>query len=323
MARPMALPHKHTDAADDLVSARAFGRIDIAVTIGMILLWGFNIIAMKMLVEGAGTFPSIVMRQGIVALICLPFLRVVPGRMVAILIMGVLSGALFYIAIAVSLAISENVSALAIAGQLNVPFALVLAVIFQQEKIGTIRMIGIALGLGGVVLLVFDPQAGRELPGIAVSALGSLIWASSTLIQRRLGGIPVLNLSGWIGLIGTLVLLPVALLFDPAGLAAIPSLDPIFWGWACYAAIGSSIGGHGAMIWLLQRHDVATVSPLTIPTPVVSVAFATWWFGTPLTGLMIIGGLIALSGVFIVAVRNATRSRDLALARLNEEATRP
>lgn len=301
---------------------RGFGRLDWAVAVMMMLLWGFNIIAMKSAVDSAGALPGAFLRQAIVALVCLPFLRIVPGRMKLIGILGVLSGGLFYVAVGLSLKVTNNVSALAIAGQLGVPFSLILAVIFLKEKIGIPRLIGIVLALFGVVLLVFDPAAGKELPAIAISAVGSLIWATATLIQRNLGGIGVLNISGWLGLIGSLVILPFALLLEPNGMAKLLHLSAETYAWTIYAALGSSIGGHGAMVWLLQRHSVSTVSPLTIPTPVISVAFATWWFGTPLTWLMIAGGLIALAGVSIVAVRNAQKARELARARLLKEGTR-
>jgi O-acetylserine/cysteine efflux transporter len=311
----------HDSPAPDLPE-RGFGRLDWAVAIAMMLLWGFNIIAMKSAVDSAGALPGAFLRQAIVAVVCLPFLRIVPGRMRLIGVLGVLSGGLFYVAVGLSLQVSTNVSALAIAGQLGVPFSLILAVIFLKEKIGIPRLIGIILALFGVVLLVFDPKVAGEMPAIAISACGSLIWAIATLIQRNLGGIGVLNISGWLGLIGSLVILPFALLLEPDGMAMLPNLSMETYAWTIYAALGSSIGGHGAMVWLLQRHSVSTVSPLTIPTPVISVAFATWWFGTPLTPLMIAGGLIALLGVSIVAIRNAQRSRMLAEARLMKEGTR-
>ncbi|WP_373488887.1 DMT family transporter [Blastomonas sp.] len=310
------------DSLLDAPAERGFGRLDWSIAIAMMLLWGFNIIAMKSVVDAAGALPGALLRQAIVALACLPFLRIVPGKMRLIVLLGVLSGGAFYVAIGLSLALATNISALAIAGQLGVPFSLILAVIFLKEKIGIPRLIGIILALFGVLLLVFDPEAGRELPALAISACGSMVWAIATLIQRNLGGIGVLNITGWLGLIGSLVILPFAVLIEPEGVAMLTSLSAETYAWTAYAAIGSSIGGHGAMVWLLQRHPISTVSPLTIPTPVISVCFATWWFGTPLSWLMIAGGLIALVGVSIVAIRNAQRSRALAEARLLREGTR-
>lgn len=315
-SRPSADAHPNVDAP------RGFGAIDYAVAVAMILLWGFNIIAMKIVVDAAGAFPTAFLRQFMVAIICLPFIRIVPGRMAAILSLGVISGGFFYLSISLSLAVADNVSALAIASQLGVPFSLILAVIFLKEKIGWPRMTGILLALSGVVLLVFDPEAGKELLGLAFSALASLLWAIATLIQRKTGGIGILNISGWMGIMGCVTLLPVAMVFDPEGMANITHLPMPVYGWTAYAAIGSSICGHGALVWLLQRHDVSVVSPLTIPTPVVSVAFAAWWFHTPITWLMALGGLIAMGGVTIVAIRNAQKARQQAKARLYNEAGR-
>jgi O-acetylserine/cysteine efflux transporter len=56
---------------------------------------------------------------------------------------------------------------------------------------------------------------------------------------------------------------------------------------------------------LLQRHPVSAVVPLTLPTPVIAVIAAAIWFGTPMTPVMIAGGLLVLTGVAIVTLRTA------------------
>jgi O-acetylserine/cysteine efflux transporter len=55
---------------------------------------------------------------------------------------------------------------------------------------------------------------------------------------------------------------------------------------------------------------VSTVSPLTLPTPLMSVAIAVAVLGTPITGQMIAGGILTLIGVAIITFRTA-KSRDL------------
>jgi O-acetylserine/cysteine efflux transporter len=286
-------------------SRSPLGPLDCSVAIAMVVAWGFNIIAMKIIVGEAGALPSAMLRQLMVFAICLPFLRIVPGRMLALTGFGLLSGAAFYLAVSWSLAVADNVGALAIAGQLGVPFSLILAVLILKERIHWRRIAGILLALAGVVLLLFDPEAGKEIHGILVTALASLIWAFGALIQRGLKGVPVLTITAWVGAMGSLVMIPVTLIGDPAGFAAIADLPLSAFGWVAYAAIVSSIMGHGAMAWLLQRHDVSVIVPFTIPTPVISVAAAAWWFGTPVTPLMMLGGLIAIAGVAIVALRTA------------------
>lgn len=281
------------------------GPRDLAVAAAMNILWGLNIIAVKMAVTEIAPLTAAFLRQAVVLLVCVGALRIVSGRMRSLLLLGVLSGGLFYVAINLSLSVSTNVSALAIAGQLGVPFSLLLAIVVLRERIHWPRMVGIALSLGGVVLLVFDPAAGRELAGLALTAVGSLIWAICSLIQRDLRGVAVLTIYAWVGLIGSIVLGVIALVVEPGAMRGIPDLQLRTMGWVAFSAIGSTVLGQGAMSWLLRRHSVSVVTPLTLAAPVVSVFAAAYWFGNPLTVLMLAGGAVAMLGVGIVTIRTA------------------
>lgn len=282
-----------------------FGARDLGVAAVMNVMWGFNIIAVKMAVGTVGPLTAGFGRQLIVFAICAPALRVIPGRMRALVTLGLLSGGLFYVVINFSLAIAENVGALAIAGQLGVPFSLLLAIVVFRERIHWPRMAGIALSFAGVGLLVFDPAAARELPGIALTAVASAIWAVCSLIQRELKGVPVLTIYAWIGLIGALVLGPLAMMFEPDRVRAIPALPLSALGWVAFSAIGSTVIGQGSMSWLLQRHPVSTVVPFTLAAPVLSVFAAAWFFATPTTPVMLAGGAVAMLGIAIVTIRTA------------------
>lgn len=282
-----------------------FTGYDILVAIAMNVMWGLNLIAVKMGVDLVSPLTAGWLRQVMVLLICLPALRIVEGRMRELTLLGALAGGAFYIVVNISMAVSTNVSALAIAGQLGAPFSLVLAVIFLGERIHKYRIAGMTLAFAGVVLLVFDPHAVDERLGLALTALASFIWAICSLIQRRLIGVPVLTIYAWVGLVGTLVLLPVALIAEPAGMAGVSDLPLSTLGWILFSALGSTVIGQGAMSLLLQRHPVSAVVPLTLPTPVISVIAASVWFGTPLTPVMIAGGVIVLAGVAIVTLRTA------------------
>jgi O-acetylserine/cysteine efflux transporter len=278
---------------------------DLVVAAVMNLLWGMNIIAVKMAVIEIPPLTAALLRQAVVLLVCFSWLRVVPGRMKALAGFGMLTGGIYFLVINLSMAVATNVSALAIAGQLGVPFAMLLAVLILKERIHKYRIAGVAMSLLGVGILVFDPAVANEIPGIALTALASLIWAGSSLIQRSLRGVPVLTMYAWVGLLGVAILAPVTWVFEPEGIRSIPHLPLHSIGWVAFSAIGSTIIGHGSMSWLLQRHPVASVTPLTLAAPVLSVAFASLFFRTPLTPLMILGGIVALTGVAIVTIRSA------------------
>lgn len=151
---------------------------DFAVAAAMNVLWGLNIVAVKMAVDLIAPMTAALLRQAIVLLVCITALRIVRGKMLALSALGLLSGCAFYVVLNLSLAISDNVSALAIAGQLGVPFSLILAVIVFRERIRWPRILGISLSFAGVALLAFDPAAANEMPGIALTAVASAIWST-------------------------------------------------------------------------------------------------------------------------------------------------
>ena len=273
------------------------------------LFWGLNIVAVKMSVTMLAPFAAGGLRMLVVLVVCLTGLRIVPGRMRLLLLLGLLNGGAYFVIVNLSMRVSENISALAIAGQMGVPFALILGVLFQKERIALPRLVGIALSFGGVVLLVFDPAVAREVPGLLLTLLGTLVFAAGSLLQRRLAGISVLTLYAWIGLMGCATMTILSLLFEPGVIARLPDLRLGQFGWILFSAPGSTLVGHGGMAWLLQRHPLPTVMPLTLGTPVISVLASSWMFGTVLTPLMIAGGIVALSGVAIITVRSARSSR--------------
>ncbi|MFA6115654.1 MAG: DMT family transporter [Sphingomonas sp.] len=299
-----------TQAISGEGQAKGFGAHDLIVVAAMNILWGFNIIAVKMAVSEIAPLTAGFLRQILVLLVCIGSLRIMPGRMRALTALGILSGGAFYIATNLSLAITHHVGALAIAGQLGVPFSLLLAIFVFRERIRLPRVAGIVLSVAGVGLLVFDPTMVDEIPGLALTALASFIWAICSLIQRNLIGVPVLTIYAWIGLWGSIILGTIALVVETEAMWAIPHIPLRTFGWVVFSAVGSTVLGQGAMSWLLQRHPVSIVTPLTLAAPVIAVFATGWYFDTPPTMLMLTGGAIAMVGVAIVTIRTA-RAGDM------------
>lgn len=281
--------------------------LHLAAILAIDVVWGFNVVAVKEGVVSAGPMTAVLLRYVIATLVCLPFIRWLPGRMGLILFTGFIAGALFMSLGALSFAMANNLSALSIVGQLGVPFSLILAVIFLKEQIRWPRITAIAICFLGVVVMGFDPAIAHERIGILLTVAASLCWAVGNLLFRRLQGVPVLVIHGWLGLVSIPIMIALAQTFEPAKLAAIPDLPLSTWGWIAYSGIMSSLVGHGGMTWLFQRYPIAVVSPLTLPTPLISVAIAVAVYDTPITGQMLVGGLLTLVGVAIITIRTAQR----------------
>lgn len=282
-----------------------FGPRDLAVALAINLIWGLNIIAVKMSVNLVPPFTAALLRQAMVLVACLPWLRVVPGRMRDLIALSMVIGGAFFAIVNLSLVVTQNIGALAIAGQLGAPFSLILAVVFLGERIGPIRIAGMALAMSGCGLLVFDPMAAKEISGLLLTVFASLLWATGSLLQRRLIGVSIPTMYAWVGLGGTIVLAPLALFFERPVMTGAVTIPTVAFAWIAFSALGSTLIGSGGMAWLLQRHPVSTVIPVTLGAPVVGVLASSLVFGNPLTPVMVLGGVIAMAGVAIVTMRTA------------------
>jgi O-acetylserine/cysteine efflux transporter len=282
---------------------------DLALILIIDCVWALNIVAIKVAVGDAQPITAVMLRYCIVLLACLPWLRWLPGRMGAVLVTGLVAGALTMGLGSMSFGLAENVSALAIAGQLGVPFSLLLAVVIYKERIRWPRITAVLLCFAGVAVMGFDPAIIHENIALWLTVAGAFCWAGGNLLFRNLAGVPVPTIHAWLGAVSVPVLLVASLVFEPGAIAHVPQLHPATWGALAYSALGASVFGHGGMSWLFQRYPVSTVSPLTLPTPLLSVIVAVLVFGTPITPQMIAGGILTLAGVAIITLRTA-RARE-------------
>ena len=189
-----------------------FGALDLSVAAAMNILWGMNIIAMKVTVGALAPFTAGAARLAIVGLICAPWMRPPAGRVKALALFGLITGGLFLLFLNLALKVSTNVGALAIVGQMAVPIALVLGAVILKERMNRAQLTGIAVAIVGIVVLMFDPRIFGELPGLLLMLLAATAWGTSSLVQRQLAGVHVLTLYFWTGLMGTVLLLPMSLL---------------------------------------------------------------------------------------------------------------
>ena len=273
------------------------------------LIWAGNIVPIKLAVETAGPLTAVMLRYVVVLIACLPWLRWLPGKMRWVLLTGLVAGALAMGLGGLSFALADNISALAIAGQLGVPFSLILAVIIYKERIRWPRITAIALCFAGVIVMGFDPAIAHESIALWLTIAGSLCWALGNLLYHKLADVPVLTIHAWLATVSIPVLAIAAWVFEPQRLLAVPTLPWQLWLSVLYSGLLSSVLGHGGMTWLFQRYPVATIAPLTLPTPLFSVIVAVLVFGTPITLQMLIGGVLTLIGVTIITLRTA-RARD-------------
>ncbi len=283
-------------------------RRDLAFLMLINLAWGFNIVPTRLALLEVPPMTAACVRFALVALICLPWLKPVKGQGALLLGYGLAAGAIMFGLSNIAYAVAHNVSSLAIAGQLGVPFSLILGIVFLRERIKWPRLLGIALSFAGVAWFSFDPTAFSDLTPLLLVAAGSLAYATATLFQRQVKDVHGLTMQAWLGVISAPPLLLLSLLFEPGALAALPHASWQAWGSLLFSVVCASVIGHAGLSYLLQRYPISMISPLTLLAPIFGVAFGVVMLHTTLSSRMIQGGIVTVLGVGIITIRTAQRS---------------
>ncbi len=280
------------------VSQRHFARIMLINAI-----WGFNLVAIK---AGVDRFPPVFvgfLRFLIVALVVFPWLRVRRGEMRWLLIAAIFGGGLQFAVMYTGVALSGNMSSVAIAGQLGVPFATLLSVIVLGERIHWRRSVGIALSFAGVVVLGFNPVVLESWQGLALIVLGAFIGAIGLIAIKRVRDLDALELQAWLSWGSLPVFLALTLWLEDGQVESLRHIDLVGVAAVLYSALLASLFAHTAYFALIHRYPVSSVAPLTVLAPVFSVGFAILFLGDVLDWRMVIGGVMTLSGVAVIVMR--------------------
>jgi drug/metabolite transporter (DMT)-like permease len=191
-------------------------------------------------------------------------------------------------------------------------WATLIATLVLHEPLSRRKLVGLALGTVGMLLLIGDEmRVIRQAPAGALLILAAAVmWAIGTVLLRRWKPPIAQNaLSGWMMLTGWLPLALAAPLFDSQPLAAtLAALTPRGWFALAYNVLLAGTVAHWAWFTLARTLPVAVSSLSSLPIPVVGV-FA---------GIIVLGerpgaqewlalGFVVLA-LFIVLFQPATRS---------------
>lgn len=181
----------------------------------------------------------------------------------------------------------------------------ILAALVLKERMGTPKVLGLALGFLGALLVISKGRLSSEtlaLPSTGGDLLilaSTLNWAVYTVLGhptiRRLG--PMRATAGAM-LLGWLMLAPLYL--AGAHWQEYPALSTL--GWISLVFLGIGCSGLGYLFWYgaLERVEASQVASFLYVEPLVTFAAAVILLREPVRLLTVIGGLAVLAGVVLV-----------------------
>ncbi|MFM5917492.1 MAG: DMT family transporter [Novosphingobium sp.] len=281
---------------------------DFLLLVLVCLLWAGNNILSKLVITHLHVPPLFftAVRFAIVSLVTLRWLLPMPHpawRIVTIgLTMGAGSFGLMFVAL-----LWASPSEAAIVVQSSVPMTTLLSIWLLGERIRWRRGIGITLALVGVLIVVWQPGV-KVSAGMGFLLASALCGSLGAVLMKQMGDIAPLQFQAWVGLVGLLALAPASAVVEPHAWEAARAAGWWFIAAACWAALVTSVFAHTAYYFLIGKYEANLVSPLTLMTPLLTIAFGIAITGDHFDARMALGSAVALAGVLIVALRSGNRA---------------
>lgn len=181
-------------------------------------------------------------------------------------------------------------------------WALVIGVMFLKERLTARRCVGVAAGIGAVLVFAWDDlgaagQAGFPV-GIVAILLAALTWGVGSTLQKQFNfKTPVTTLVAWQFVLGSLPLMALALGSEDTGWVATVS-GPVI-----AAAAGVTVISQAFGLWcwsmILKLTDMAFASIAVLTVPMMSQVLSFLFLGEPF-------GPVELAGLLLITFGLAT-----------------
>ncbi|MBA3519073.1 MAG: DMT family transporter [Rhizobiales bacterium] len=277
---------------------------DFALFVLICMLWALNIVASKVVVGEMGVPPLFfaVLRSAAIALTVLPWLLPMPRPRWRIVVVGILMGgggfALFFVGLQ-----TASPSAAGIVGQLGVPMVTLLSIVMLGERIRWRRGLGIALTFCGAMVVMWDPNGLEVSTGLIFIAGSAFTGALGAVMMKQMEGIRPLRFQAWVGVSSAILLSALTAGLESGQLEAARQAGWPFVAVVLFSALVVSVFAHTAYYGLIQRYEANLIAPLTLMSPLFTIAFGIVLTGDSFDGRMAAGSALALLGVLIIAVR--------------------
>jgi drug/metabolite transporter (DMT)-like permease len=166
------------------------------------------------------------------------------------------------------------------------------------SRVGAAQWLGLALGLAGLMLVVWHKLGGGEMThhNLALAVFALLAITIGTLYQKRFVGPCDVRSASTIQLVAALaVSLPLALL----------ETEPVVWhaqmiGAMAWSVLALTLGGSSLLYLMIQRGAATQVASLMYLVPPCTAALAWLLFGEAFTWSMLLGMVLTALGVALV-----------------------
>ena len=186
--------------------------------------------------------------------------------------------------------------------QMEVPFGVIFAYFMLKEKPTFRALIGITIAFIGVYILTGSPNLDGKFFGIALTILGSAIWALGQVIVKPLSKeINPLALVAWLAFFSGPILISLSAIIDGNTINYLTKASFDHWLIAIYIGFFMQPITYGCFYYVLKNNPLYKVLPIvTMGIPPTGLLAAIFLLGEKPTAELFIGGIIIILGVIMI-----------------------
>ena len=205
-----------------------------------------------------------------------------------------------------------DASAAVLLVQTEVPFGVIFAYFMLKEKPTLRALVGISVAFIGVYILTGSPNLNGKFFGIALTILGSAIWALGQVIVKPLSKeIEPLALVAWLALFSGPILVFFSFLIDGNTINYLTNAKFNHWIIAIYIGFIMQPITYGCFYYVLKNNPLYKVLPIvTMGIPPTGLLAAIFLLGEKPTSELFIGGTIIIVGVIMIVFTKTKKEKE-------------
>ena len=205
-----------------------------------------------------------------------------------------------------------DASAAVLLVQTEVPFGVLFAFFMLKEKPTLKSLIGISIAFIGVYILTGSPNLDGKFFGIALTILGSAIWALGQVVVKPLSKeMNPIALVAWLALFSGPLLIALSAVIDGNTINYLTNASFDHWIIAIYIGFIMQPITYGCFYYVLKNNPLYKVLPIvTMGIPPTGLLAAIFILGEKPTSELFIGGAIIIIGVIMIVFTKTKKEKE-------------
>jgi len=273
---------------------------DFLLAILITAIWGLNFSVIKIGLTSLDPFTLAGVRFLLCAFPLVFFINKPDIPILYVALYGILFGVGLWGMVNLGIYFGASAGVASLVLQTSVFFTIIMGVIFLQEKIEKIKIVGFILAILGLVFILNLTDGSITYVGLILVVIGALSWSIANVVVKKSGVTKIFSLMIWSSLFSPIPLLLLAYITQGQEVFSsfLTNIDSKAIFSILFQVYPTTLFGYWVWNTLINKYDISKVAPLSLLVPIFGLLGSYIIFneemsiGKIIACMFIIGGLL-------------------------------